>query len=134
MKRVLAGGAFNILHPGHIFFLEKAKGLGDFLIVVVANDRTVKGKGYIIFPMRTRRRMVESLGIADKVVSGDRKNFFRVVKKERPDIIALGYDQEIDMEKLEGVANTNKLKIKITRIGKLEGYSTKKIIAEIKRK
>jgi len=135
MKKVLVGGAFNILHPGHIFFLSWAKKLGDFLIVVIANDRTVKrNKGYVITPMNDRKRIVEGIRFVDKVVVGNSTDMFRVVEKEKPNIIALGFDQKIDMKKLKGVIAKNRLKIKIVRIKKYGNYSTKKIIEKIKNK
>jgi len=114
MKKVLAGGCFNKIHKGHVFFLKSAKKLGEYLVVVVSNDKLNKKKyGKKSVPARIRKRNIEKLKIADKVVVGHRSNFVAVVKKEKPDIIALGYDQKLPVKKslVKG--------IKIKRIKKL---------------
>jgi FAD synthetase len=99
MKKVMVGGVFSVLHPGHLFFLNRAKSLGDCLVVVVASDRTVmKRKGILLKTAKERKAAIEKEGVADRVIIGDSEDFFRVVGKEKPDIIALGYDQEPDDE------------------------------------
>jgi FAD synthetase len=122
MKKVLAGGAFNVIHPGHVWFLKRAKSLGDCLIVVVANDRTVLKRKPLIKPQGDRKKALEGLGIADKILIGDKKDFLRVVRRERPDIIALGYDQEFDEKKLEALG------CRVVRIPKYGSHSTSKIL------
>ncbi len=126
MKKVLAGGVFNTIHPGHVRFLKKAKSLGDFLVVVVANDKTVLKKKPLLKPQEERKRALERLGIADKVIIGDEKDFLRVVKKEKPDVIALGYDQEFDKEKLKSLG------CRMVRIKRFGSYSTREIIEKNK--
>jgi FAD synthetase len=133
MKRVLVGGAFNVIHPGHIFFLIKAKSLGDFLIVVVANDNNVlKNKGYLLFSAEERKMILENLKIVDKVVIGDKSDFLRVVEKEKPDIIALGYDQKINEKDLREKLKSMKIDCKVVRIKeKFGNYSTKNFLEKI---
>jgi FAD synthetase len=133
MKRVLVGGAFNVIHPGHIFFLKKAKSLGDFLIVVVANDNNVlKNKGYLLFSAEERKMILENLKIVDKVVIGDKSDFLRVVEKEKPDIIALGYDQKINEKDLREKLKSMKIDCKVVRIKeKFGNYSTKNFLEKI---
>jgi FAD synthetase len=128
MRKVLAGGTFNILHPGHILFLEKAKKLGDYLVVVVANDKTViRNKGFLSMPAQARKKVIESMRIVDKAVIGDEKDFMKVVRKERPDIIALGYDQRLD-KNLE--RQIESLGIKTVRIkSRIRGYKTENILS-----
>lgn len=113
--RVLCGGRFNFLHKGHEFFLKKAKSYGDYLVVIVANDSHNKKREHRE-SQETRKDNIEKLGIADEVVIGDEKNFFNVVEKFKPDIIALGYDQSLPFpeEKLKGirVVKIDKLNIK----------------------
>jgi FAD synthetase len=129
MKKVLVGGTFNIIHPGHEFFLKKSKSLGDFLVVVIAHDKTVlKNKGRLIFSAKQRKQLVEGLRYVDKVVIGHESDFFRVVKQERPDIICLGYDQKMDEEKLKTKLKNMGLDCKVVRIKKLKDYSTMKLI------
>lgn len=122
MKKVLAGGTFNMLHPGHIWFLKKAKSLGDFLIVVVANDKTVLKKKTLLRPQGKRKKALEKLGIADNVVIGDERDFLKVVREERPGIIALGYDQKFESEKLKPFG------CRVVRIPRFGSYSTKGMI------
>lgn len=130
MKKVLVGGSFNLLHPGHIFFLEKARKLGDCLVVVVASDRTVlRNKGLLIMKAEARKKVLESLSIADKVVIGDDRDFMKVVRKERPAIIALGFDQELDEKMSKQIEKTG---IRIVRIkSKLKGYKTRDILSSL---
>ncbi|HCM67930.1 MAG: hypothetical protein A2898_03610 [Candidatus Kerfeldbacteria bacterium RIFCSPLOWO2_01_FULL_48_11] len=95
MKKVLAAGTFDLLHPGHIWFLQQAKKLGDHLTVIVARDATVKKvKGFAPHQMEHQRtQALTNLGIADAVVLGGKSNKLLAVKKAQPDIICLGYDQ-----------------------------------------
>lgn len=133
MKRVLVGGAFNVIHLGHIFFLKKAKSLGDFLIVVVANDKNVlKSKGYLLFSAEERKMILENLKIVDKVSIGHESDFLRVVEKEKPDTIALGYDQKINEKDLREKLKSMKIDCKVVRIKeKFGNYSTKNFLEKI---
>jgi len=133
--RVLAGGTFNILHPGHIFFLTEAKQLGDELIVVVASDNTVlKRKGFLLASADDRRLMVGSLKLVDKAVVGSDLDFFKIVEIEEPDIIALGSDQAHSEEELRRELKARKLNARVVRIKKrLDPYSTGSIMEKIKK-
>jgi glycerol-3-phosphate cytidylyltransferase/FAD synthetase len=92
---VLAGGVFDIIHPGHIHTLNAAKRLGDVLVVVVATDNTsVKMKKRR--PLHTqdqRQELVNSLEIVDLCLIGQEDDIFKTVNHVKPQIIALGYDQ-----------------------------------------
>jgi len=96
MEKVLTGGCFNKLHPGHKYLLKKAKSFG-YLIVVLTNDKNNKKKNAI--PAKLRKQNLEKLKIADKIVIGHPSDFMKVVKKEKPDIIVLGYDQKLPVKK-----------------------------------
>jgi FAD synthetase len=106
-KRVLAAGKFDILHLGHLAYLEQAKDLAGRdgeLVVVIALDKTIeKERGAPpVFPQEQRRRLVESLDVVDKAVLGyDTSDHTVIVADIRPDIIALGYDQKTDIRLLE---------------------------------
>ena len=130
MKRVLVGGTFNILHPGHVFFLGKAREYGDHLTVVVANDKNVlEKKGFLVFSSVERKEMVGNLKHVDNVVEGDENDIFRVVEEEKPDVIVLGYDQDFDVKGLERFLKERDLSCKIVRIKqKYKDYSTSSII------
>jgi len=130
MKKVLVGGVFNVIHEGHRFFLKKAKELGDFLIVVVASNRTAfLTKKYAIFDQKERVKNLEKLGIADKVTAGDSIDFMKVVWKEKPDIIVLGHDQKMSEKELGKLLLMKGMKCEVVRLEeKLKGYSTSKIM------
>ena len=130
MRKVLVGGVFNIVHPGHNLFLKKAKELGDYLVVVIANDRTAtRTKKYAVHSQEERKRNIEKLGVADKVVIGDERDFMKVVREEKPDVIALGHDQRMKEDELKWMLAQSGIKCSIVRIReKLKGYKTSKII------
>jgi len=94
-KIVLAGGVFDIIHPGHINTLNAAKNLGDVLVVVVATDKTAlkMKKRKPLHSAQLRQELVSSLSMVDLCIIGDEDNIFRTVDLVKPNIIALGYDQ-----------------------------------------
>ena len=95
LKVVLAGGVFDIIHPGHIYTLNSAKDLGNVLVVVVATDKTaLKMKKRIpLHDQMQRKNLVDSLYMVDVCLIGNETDIFKTVDKVRPQIIALGYDQ-----------------------------------------
>ncbi|MEM2900699.1 MAG: adenylyltransferase/cytidyltransferase family protein [Thermoplasmata archaeon] len=132
--RVMASGVFDLLHPGHLYFLEEAKSLGDELVVVVAKDSTVrKRKHEPITPEKMRLKMVESLKIVDKAVLGYEDDPYKVVEELKPDIIAIGYDQSFEPRELEEELRRRGMDVKVVRLKKLEDElnGTRKIIKKI---
>src|SRR3989338_9592532 len=93
--RVMVFGTFDLLHPGHLSFLRQAKALGDFLIVSIARDANVKSiKGAApLLRENDRRKLIANLAMVNKTVLGDKRGYLRHVLRQKPDIIALGYDQ-----------------------------------------
>ncbi|RLI05724.1 FAD synthase [Candidatus Bathyarchaeota archaeon] len=139
-KTVLASGVFDLIHLGHVRFLEKAKEAGGEnvkLIVVVARDKTVeKTKGKLpILPEEERRALVESLKPVDVAVLGnDPFNVEDVIQKFKPDIIAFGYDQDKVEEEVKRYVEKEGLSIKTVRIqrfGPEELSSSSKIKSKI---
>ena len=116
--KVMCGGCFNRIHKGHVYFLKKAKSLGDELIISLAHDNINKRKyGKAALSGRIRKRNLEKLKIADKILLGDPKDRMKVVLKERPDIIALGHDQKMpELRNLRNIERKIRKKIKIVRI------------------
>ena len=95
--KVMAVGVFDLLHAGHLHYLEQAKSLGTHLTVVVAHDDTVRiRKHEPVTNHDLRRRMVEGLKPVDEAIIGNSPNvsIFEILPVVNPDIIALGYDQE----------------------------------------
>lgn len=95
LQVVLAGGVFDIIHPGHIHTLNAAKALGDVLIVVVATDNTAikMKKRQPLHSKEQRQELVNSLVMVDLCLVGQEDDIFKTVNLVRPQIIALGYDQ-----------------------------------------
>jgi FAD synthetase len=125
-KVVLASGVFDLLHLGHVKFLEEAKKAGGKdaeLLIIIARDSTVeKNKGRKpIISENQRRALVESLKVVDEAVLGfENFDIGNVIKRVKPDVIALGYDQT-DMEKdVKKYVKRHRLNIKVIRIGKFE--------------
>ena len=134
MVRVVATGTFDIIHPGHIRYLEEAKKLGDELIVIVAREKNVKHKPKPIIPDEQRVRVVSALKPVDKAILGDENDIFKPIMELKPDIIALGYDQHFDEKKLEDELRKRGLKTKVVRIKVKENCefcSSTKIIKRI---
>ncbi len=137
MTRVMAVGVFDLLHAGHLHYLEEAKALGDHLTVVIAHDDTVrKRKHEPVTGSELRCRLVAGLKPVDKAIVGNHPDtpMYAILDIVKPDIIALGYDQEhaeeiIRRDLLErGYANIN--------VHRVSGLSddldgTRKIIARI---
>lgn len=133
-KVVVATGVFDILHPGHVRYLEEAKKLGDELVVIVATDKTAeKLKHRPIMNQEIRRKMVESLKPVDRAVIGHEDDMFRIIEEIRPAVIALGYDQKFDEDWIRRECYKRGLEVEVVRIPKFDGdlNGTRKIIFEI---
>ena len=118
LRVVLAGGVFDIIHPGHIHTLNSARSLGDVLVVVVATDKTAEKmkKRTPLHNQEQRKNLVESLSMVDLCVIGQEGDIFETVKKVKPEIIALGYDQ-VHQEKFitDGCHKLN-LNVRVARL------------------
>jgi cytidyltransferase-like protein len=96
MRKTMVFGTFDIFHPGHKNFLKQAKSRGDYLIAVIARDKTVlKVKG--AWPKNdenARLSAVQKSGLADEAILGNLGDKYKVIKNKKPDVICLGYDQK----------------------------------------
>ncbi|MFO0781065.1 MAG: adenylyltransferase/cytidyltransferase family protein [Candidatus Gracilibacteria bacterium] len=117
-KKVMAFGTFDLFHAGHENYLKQAKELGDQLIVIIARDETVKKiKGHEPAQNENERlKNVRMSGIADKVVLGYKGDKYKVLKKFRPDVLALGYDQFVFTQRLEKTLIDLKMNADIIRL------------------
>jgi FAD synthetase len=136
LKIVACGGVFDILHPGHGFFLERAKSYGDLLVVIVALDSTVeKRKRIPIVPEEQRREMVGYLKPVDHAVLGGEGDFLKIIEALRPDVIVLGPDQRHDEEYLQGELKKRGVRgVKVKRVyeyKKCPLHSTKSLLGKI---
>ena len=137
-KVVLASGVFDLIHLGHVRFLEEAKRAGGEkakLVVVIARDNNVeKMKGKPIMSEDQRRALVESLKVVDEVVLGHEKfDIGEMIEKIKPDVIALGYDQASMEEDVKKYIAQHKLSIEVVVIGKF-GENTLDSSSKIKQK
>ncbi|MBS7637368.1 FAD synthase [Candidatus Bathyarchaeota archaeon] len=139
MTVVLASGVFDLLHYGHIRFLEEAKKLGgpdSRLVVIVARDETVlrlKGRRPVI-PEDQRRALVEALKVVDEALLGyEDMKLEAVIERVRPDIIAVGYDQEEIEKEVRRIVFEKGLNLKVEKIGRF-GDDELNSSSKIKRK
>ena len=113
-------GTFDGLHPGHLNFFKQARDLapGGFLIVSVARDRNVlriKG-GLPVLREKQRMTLLKKTKLADRVVLAGIKNHLQHIVKVRPDIIALGYDQNNYVKNLKRDLKSRNLSVRIVRL------------------
>lgn len=130
----MATGVFDLIHLGHLHYLLEAKKLGDELVVIVARDSTVRREKHEpITPEEFRRELVESLKPVDKAVLGGEGDVYKIVEEIKPDIIALGYDQAHDADKITGELKNRGLDVKVVRLAELNGDldGTRKIIKKV---
>ncbi len=101
-NKVLVGGTFDLLHPGHLALLKYAASKGK-LYVIIARDSTVEKIKHRkpILPEQARLAIIESLKYVYKAVLGDTSDFLKPVEEIKPDIIVLGPDQDFDEEELK---------------------------------
>ena len=136
MVRVMASGVFDLIHPGHISYLNQAKALGDHLTVVIASDVTVRKKKHEpVTPEAMRAMIVGSLKPVDEAIVGSEGDIFETVRKVNPDIIVLGYDQTFDEKALEKDLESRGFKgIKVVRATEAADdlNATRRIVAKIR--
>lgn len=124
-KIVFTNGCFDILHIGHIKYLEKAKQLGDVLIVGLNSDasvRRLKGPTRPVNNENDRAKALASLSFVDYVVIFEEDTPFNIIKQIRPDVLVKGGDYTIDQVVGREYAKH------VSLIEFVEGYSTTKII------
>ena len=117
-RRIVATGTFDILHPGHLFYLEESRKLGDELVVIVARDTNVKHKPRPVIPEEHRLRMVAALKPVDRAVLGDISDMFRPIEELKPDVITIGFNQMFDETRLADQLRARNLTPGVVRIGR----------------
>jgi len=117
-KTVLAGGVFDIIHPGHIHTLKAAKALGDVLVVAIATDKTAQKmkKRQPLHNQELRRELVSCLSMVDKAIVGHEDDIFETVRAIKPDIIVLGYDQVHQKQFISDGCKRINLDVEIVRL------------------
>jgi len=119
---VLATGVFDLLHLGHLRFLEESKkkgGPGSKLVVVIARDKTVfrrKGNGPVV-PEDQRRELVAALRVVDRAILGREEiDLLGILKDVKPDIVCVGYDQDEIRAAVTRVIRKEGLPVRVVRI------------------
>jgi len=119
---VLATGVFDLLHLGHLRFLEESKkhgGPASKLVVVIARDKTVfrrKGKGPVV-PEDQRRELVAALRVVDRAILGREEiDLLGILKEVQPDIVCVGYDQDEIRAAVTRLVRREGLPVKVVRI------------------
>lgn len=129
---VFTNGCFELLHPGHIELLERAKSLGDILIVGINSDnsvRQIKGEKKLIFDEESRLRLVASIGVVDYVVLFDEVTPENIIRELKPNIHVKGGDYKI--EDLPEAKVVERYGGKVYIFPLLPGFSTTRIIEKI---
>jgi FAD synthetase len=120
VTRVVAQGTFDLLHPGHVHYLRDAAAMGDELHVIVARGDNVTHKEPPVVPDSQRRDMVGSLGLVDEAHLGHPEDIFIPIERIDPDIIALGYDQHHDEQRLENALSERDIDCSVRRASALD--------------
>jgi cytidyltransferase-like protein len=132
---VMCGGAFDIIHPGHLETLQRSKSLGDVLVVSVARDITFE-RGKHKKPLHSeelRRELVQAQKPVDAAILGSKTDIFETVELLKPDIIAIGYDQTHSESVLAKEAAKRGVHVKVIRLTSSNpSFKSSKIIADRK--
>ncbi len=130
---VFTNGVFDLLHPGHVRYLEAARNEGDALVVAVNSDRSVranKGPGRPIVPETERAEVVGALACVDAVLIFDEETPAHVIASLRPDVLVKGADWAADA--IVGRETVQSSGGRVVRIPIAEGHSTTRLVERIR--
>jgi rfaE bifunctional protein nucleotidyltransferase chain/domain len=134
-KLVFTNGCFDLLHPGHVRYLARARALGDRLVVAVNTDASVaklKGRGRPLVPLGERMEVLAALEVVDYVLSFEEETPARVIREIVPDVLVKGGDWP--KEKIVGRDTVESVGGKVLSLPFAPGYSTTTIIDRIVRR
>lgn len=133
MKMVFTNGCFDLLHPGHVDLLERARALGDMLVVGINSDasvRALKGPHKPYLSQDDRRRMLLALRAVDYVAVFDEPDPLRLITELRPDVLVKGGDWPV--EKIVGADFVHRLGGSVYSLPLVAGYSSTAVAAHIR--
>jgi FAD synthetase len=128
-RTVIAQGTFDILHPGHVHYLEEAAAMGDELYVIVARRSNVDHKAPPICPASQRRDVVAALEAVDEAILGHEEDIFVPIEEIDPDVIALGHDQHHDVDAIRTALETRRLDCEVRRASAREPAADGEILS-----
>lgn len=137
LTRIMVFGTFDGVHKGHLDFFRQAKKISQkcFLIVSIARDKNVlKIKGELpVFDERKRLALVKKVKLVDRVVLSGKNNYLAHIIKEKPHIIALGYDQKAYVKNLKKNLKNKGVSVKIVRLRPYREHIYKNRLLKIKK-
>lgn len=134
IKVVFIGGGFEVIHYGHVHTVEKARSLGDALVVSVARDSTIRRRKNRepLIPENDRVKLLSALRSVDAAILGVEGDIYVTLKKVSPDIVALGYDQYHLDDEIRREAVKRGLKVKVVRLDSpYPGIKTSRVLKEL---
>ncbi|WP_226004832.1 FAD synthase [Natrinema salinisoli] len=134
--RVVAQGTFDLLHPGHVHYLEEAAAMGEELHVIVARADSISHKQEPVLPGEQRREVVAALDAVDHARLGHPEDFSVPIREIDPDVLVLGHDQHHDEDEIEGLLAEWGIDCRVERASGLEPsgdhrYSSSDIVEEV---
>jgi len=129
VTRVVAQGTFDLLHPGHVYYLRDAAEMGEQLHVIIARSENVTHKASPVIPDEQRREMVAALKPVDEAHLGHPEDIFIPIERIDPDVIALGYDQHHEEERLQAALSERGIDCEIRRASPLDRSDPDRLLA-----
>ncbi|MBX0284886.1 adenylyltransferase/cytidyltransferase family protein [Haloarcula salinisoli] len=129
MTPVVAQGTFDLLHPGHVHYLRDAAEMGEELHVIIARSENVTHKAPPVVPDQQRREMVAALKPVDEAHLGHPEDIFVPIERIDPDVIALGYDQHHDEERLQAALSERGIDCEIRRASPLDRDDPERLLS-----
>lgn len=118
---VVAQGTFDLIHPGHVHYLEASAALGDRLVVIVSRRSNVDHKEPPLLSAEQRRAVVAALAAVDEARIGHQSDIFNPIEALDPDIITLGYDQHHDPDAIRDELTRRDIDSAVERVGPYDG-------------